>query len=79
MTDNLSIAVHDFASRVFMLFLQQYIYGEMVDFGESDKMVKISGKVDKLNVYNGFSSNILLFILKELLQTKHSFFSFSTF
>ena len=32
-----------------------YIYGDMVDFGESDKMIKISGKVDKPNTYNGFS------------------------
>ena len=34
----------------------------MVDFGKSDKMIKISGKVYKLNTYNGFSSNILFFI-----------------
>ena len=34
----------------------------MVDFGESDKLIKISGKVDKLNTYNGFSSNISVFI-----------------
>ena len=34
----------------------------MVDFGEPDKMIKISGSVDKSNCYNGFSSNISLFI-----------------
>ena len=34
----------------------------MVDFVESDKMIKISGKVDKSNTYNGFSGNILFFI-----------------
>ena len=35
-----------------------YIYGEMVDCGESDKM-KISGKlVDKSDTYKGFSSYI---------------------
>ena len=34
----------------------------MVDFGESDKMIKISGKVDKSKTYNEFSSNILFFI-----------------
>ena len=39
-----------------------YIYGEMVDFGKSDKMIKISGKVDKPNTYNGFRSNISFFI-----------------
>ena len=33
----------------------------MIDFGESDKMIKISGKVDKSDTYNGFS-NILFFI-----------------
>ena len=35
---------------------------EMVDFGESDKMIKISGKVDKSNTFNGFSGNISFFI-----------------
>ena len=34
----------------------------MVDFGESDKIIKISGKVDKSNTYNRFSSNISFFI-----------------
>ena len=34
----------------------------MVDFGESDKMIKISRKVDKSNTYNGFSGNISYFI-----------------
>ena len=29
----------------------------MVDFGESDKMVKLSGKVDKSNTENRFSPN----------------------
>ena len=28
----------------------------MVDFGESDKMIKISGKVDKPDTYNGFGN-----------------------
>ena len=27
-----------------------------------DKMIKISGKVDKLNTFSGFSSNIWFFI-----------------
>ena len=30
----------------------------MVGFGESDKMIKISGKVDKPNTYNEFSGII---------------------
>ena len=34
----------------------------MVDLGESDKMIKISGKVDKSNTYNEFNHNILFFI-----------------
>ena len=29
----------------------------MVHFRESDKMIKISRKVDRSNTYNGFSSN----------------------
>ena len=39
-----------------------YIYGEMVDFWEIWRDDKISGKGDKSNTYNGFSSNILFFI-----------------
>ena len=34
----------------------------MVDFGESEKMIKISGKVDKSDTYNGFSGIISFFI-----------------
>ena len=30
----------------------------MVDFGESDKMIKINGKEDKSNTYDGFNGNI---------------------
>ena len=37
----------------------------MVDFSESDKMIKISVKVDKSNTYNWFSSNISFFIQGE--------------
>ena len=29
------------------------MYSEIVDFGESDMMIKISGKVDKSDIYNG--------------------------
>ena len=29
----------------------------MLDFGESDKVIEISGIVDKSNTYNGFSGN----------------------
>ena len=34
----------------------------MIDFGESDKMIKVSRKVEKSNTYNGFSGNISFFI-----------------
>ena len=34
----------------------------MVDFGKSDKMIKISGKVDKPDTYNWLSSGISFFI-----------------
>ena len=34
----------------------------MVGFGKSNKMGEISGKEDKSNTYNGFSSNIFFFI-----------------
>ena len=37
-------------------------YGEMVDFVESDKMIKVSGKVDKSNTYTRFNGKILFFI-----------------
>ena len=34
----------------------------MVDIGESYKMIRISGKVNKSNTYNRFCSNISFFI-----------------
>ena len=34
----------------------------MVYFGKSDKIMKISGKVDKPNTYNGLGSDISYFI-----------------
>ena len=34
----------------------------MVIFGKCDKMIKITGKVDKFHTYNGFISNISFFI-----------------
>ena len=33
----------------------------MVNFGESDKMINISGKRHKSDTYNGFSSDIILY------------------
>ena len=43
-------------------YIYIYIYGETVDFGKSDNMIKISGKVDRSNTHNGFSSNSSFFI-----------------
>ena len=40
--------------------------GKIVDFSEYDKMIKISGKVDKSNTYNEFSDNISFFINRAL-------------
>ena len=47
----------------------------MVDFGESDKMIKISGKVDNSNTYNGFCANILSFIWKNFFRLNKQFLS----
>ena len=33
--------------------------GEMVDCGESDKMIKISGKIDKSDTFNRFNEILL--------------------
>ena len=37
------------------IYIYIYTYREIGDFGESDKMMKISGKVDKSDTCNGFS------------------------
>ena len=46
---------------------------EMVDFSESDKMIKISGKVDKSNTYDEFSSNVSFFIQGRTSSDKNFF------
>ena len=38
------------------------IYLEIVECGESDKMIKTSGKMDKSDIYKGFSSTIYIYI-----------------
>ena len=43
-------------------FLEREREREMVDFGKSDKMIKISGKMNKPNTYSRFSRNISKFI-----------------
>ena len=44
------------------VYIYIYIYGEMVDCGESDKMIKINGKMDTSDTSKGFSSNISFFL-----------------
>ena len=48
---------------------------EIVDCGESDKVIKISGKMDKSDSYKGFSCDILFLI--QIIQLK-KYFCFST-
>ena len=43
----------------------------MVDFGKSDKTIKISGKGDKPNTYNGVSSNNSFFIQLPFFEFFH--------
>ena len=43
------------------IYIYIYIYGEMECFGESDKMIKLSRKIDKPNTYKRFSGNISFF------------------
>ena len=38
------------------------VYDEMVDFGKFDKMIKISGKMEKSDIYKEVSSDISFFI-----------------
>ena len=47
----------------------------MVDFGKSDKMIKISGKADKSNSCDGYNCDISFFI-NNLLLTGIFFFAF---
>ena len=42
----------------------------MVDFGESDKMLKICGKVNESNTYNVFSGNVSFFVNKRTSSNK---------
>ena len=58
-------------------YLYICIYGKIVDFGESDKMTKKCGKVDKSNIYK-FIVIFHSLLTKELHQTKH-ILSFSKF
>ena len=43
------------------IYIYIYIYSEMVNFGESDQMIKISEKMEKSDTYKWFSSHILFF------------------
>ena len=44
------------------IYIYIYIFGEIIGFGEFDKMIKTSELVVKSNTYNGFRSNISFFI-----------------
>ena len=51
------------------MYIHEYIYlsiitdyGEIVVFSKCDKMIKISGQVDKSNIYKEFNYNILFLI-----------------
>ena len=55
----------------------------MEDFSGSDKIIKISGKVDKSDTYNGFSGDISFFIrwtlsTEKVLRIKNEIFSSKT-
>ena len=52
------------------LHIYIYIYEEMVDLGKSDKMIKISRKVDKPNTEKMFVQ--LTSTRKVFLETQHS-------
>ena len=62
------IYILDVPKSIISPFMNVYIYiytfinGEMIDFGTSEKMAKIRGKVDKSNTYDGFSNDISSFI-----------------
>ena len=45
-----------------------WLYGEIVDFGKSDEIIKIIGKSDKSKTYNVFSGNISFFINEHMLE-----------
>ena len=51
-----------------------YIYIYIWKNGESDKMIKISGKLDKSNTYNWFNDNISFFINRT--SSDKTFFAF---
>ena len=50
------------------------MYGKIVDFGESDMMIKISRKVEKSNTCNRFTGNSLFFIHRT--SSDKTFFGF---
>ena len=50
--------------HTFICTLTHKHYGEIVGFCGPDKMIKLSGKVNESNTYNGFSGNISFFMHK---------------
>ena len=60
------------------IYIYIYIYGETVDFGESDKMIKIEEKWINQTLMTGLMVIFRSWLTEELHQTKH-FLHFSTF
>ena len=56
------------------IYIYMYIYVEMTDCGESDKMITISGMMDKSSLVVVIFHS---FLSQELPQTKYFLFSFS--
>ena len=55
------------------VYIYIYIYGEMVDFGKSDKMIKISGKLDKPILTTNSALIFCSLFKKELHQKEKTF------
>ena len=60
----------------FIMYIYIYIYGEIVDFGKSDKIMKISGKVNKptLTTDSAMMFHSLFKKKKNFVRMKNGFF-----
>ena len=48
------------------IYIYIYVCVEMVDCGEYDKKIKISGKMDKSDTYKGFCSSDISFFIPRI-------------
>ena len=55
-----------YCSEFYLLLVYVLLNGEMVNCSESDKMMKISGKVDKSDTYKGFNSSDISFFIQRI-------------